>query len=121
MKLVREKDITTIANIAKSTTNWTIEHYPIDIGTLSDFPGLLHVEAGRSTGASRDPQGEEIIFEEVEVAVKNEITDEIFKLTIEDCTIEEAVDMIYAARPTSLPVTENNPLGNKLIISDHQP
>lgn len=89
--MIRTEDLEALANIAKHTLDWDHARF---VDEAEEDPGRLCVEVGRSLGCTRDEMGEEFIYDEVFLAVHSDSEDKTYEVTVKDCTIHEAIDLL---------------------------
>ncbi len=97
-------DIKYIPALIAIARNWQGDGGPWSGGDAAEAeanPGELHREGIRcSSGATRDPMGEEPIYESIDLwcAADGDSVYEVPHIQFTDCTVNEAVDAIMAYR-----------------------
>ena len=91
--LLSPEDLKSLANIARNVLDW---YGPSHTDETEESPGSLAVEAGLTTGASRDPHGEDPIYDEIFLAVFSDVDNCLYEVTVEHSTYEEALNLVRA-------------------------
>ena len=93
LRNVNPEDLKALSQVTRHILDWEGPNFVSD---AEEEPGSLVMEVGNSVGASRDPHGEDPLYEEIFLAVYSETDDRLYEVTVADSTREEAMMLLQS-------------------------